>query len=125
MRLHTDLTIYKDSYALLSLAMKAVKNMPRDSKQLIGFKLRDDCGAILDSVREANTVTGADKVRFIDTLHKRLHSVEVFLRFSRDERLVSTGAYADAIKLTQSIGRQAGGWRREALTPVSHRSRPT
>lgn len=119
MALHTELTIYKDATALFALAMKVTTNMRRESKQLIGAKFRDECMEILHAVADANSVLGQEKVAFIDTLHKRLRGVEILMRLSRDQGLVPTSQYSQAIQLTQSIGRQAGGWRRKALAPVS------
>ena len=41
-----------------------------------------------------------------------------------DKRLIATPHYANAIKLTSSIGKQANGWRKYANSPASSGPRP-
>ena len=51
-------------------------------------------------------------------LIERLQVAELMLRLSMDKRLISKTAYAQAIELTTSIGKQANGWRRAAHRPL-------
>ena len=116
MALHTELPIYKVAYDLLDAITDLAKNMPRDFKQSIGGKLRDECIAIVVLVFRANT--HRDKEPHILSLIERLQVIELMLRLSRDKRLISTGQYAKAIELTNSVGKQANGWRRNAMSPA-------
>lgn len=116
MALHTNLPIYKVAYGLFDLGVDLAKNMPRDFKQSIGGKLRDECIEIMVLIFRANTAT--EKAPHLGILIERLQVAELLLRLSRDKRLISTGQYASAIELTQSIGKQAGGWRRSASRPL-------
>jgi hypothetical protein len=117
MALHTQLPIYKDAYALLDTITDLAKNMPRDFKVSMGGKLRDEVLEILVLVFRANVAR--DKAVHLCSLIERLQVAELLLRLSRDKRLISTGQYAKAIGLTGSVGKQAGGWRRSALSPAS------
>ncbi len=117
MALHTTLPIYKVAYNLLDLITDLAKNMPRDFKQSIGGKLRDECVEIVTLVFRANVAT--DKVPHLGILIERQQVIDLVLRLSRDKRLISTSQYAKAIELTGSIGKQANGWRRSSLSPVS------
>ena len=60
-----------------------------------------------------------DKAPHLGTLIERLQVAELLLRLSKDKRLISISQYAKAIELTNSVGKQAGGWRRSALSPAS------
>ena len=51
--------------------------------------------------------------------HQDDQAETVLLRLARDKRLISTGQYAKAVELTQSIGKQATGWRKSAASPVA------
>jgi len=117
MALHTHLPIYKVAYNLLDTITDLAKNMPRDFKASIGGKLRDECVEIVVLIFRANCAH--DKVPHLDLLIERLQVTELLLRLSRDKRLVSTGQYAQAIELTNSIGKQANGWRKYAAAPVA------
>ncbi|ENO76551.1 hypothetical protein B447_17446 [Thauera sp. 27] len=117
MALHTTLPIYKVAYDLLDAITDLAKNMPRDFKASIGGKLRDECVEIVVLIFRANTARA--KAPHLEALIERLQVTELLLRLGRDKRLISTGQYAKAVELTTSIGRQAGGWRRSAMSPVS------
>ena len=117
MALHTELPIYKVAYDLLDAITDLAKNMPRDFKASIGGKLRDECVEIVVLIFRANTAQ--EKAPHLSTLIERLQVAELLLRLSRDKRLISTGQYAKAIELTNSVGKQAGGWRRSALSPAA------
>lgn len=117
MALHTDLDIYKAAYELLGLVFDFVKNMRRDYKAPLGYKLRDECIELTTLICRANRAR--QKAPHIDSLIERTQVAEVLLRLSRDKELISTGQYARAIKLSTSVGKQAGGWRRQQLSPAS------
>jgi hypothetical protein len=121
MAIHTSLPIYKVTYDLLGLVVDIVKNMPREFKQSIGGEIRDECVKVTVLVFRANVAE--DKVPHLTELIERLQVAELLLRLARDKQFISTGQYARAIKLTDSIGKQATGWRK-ASTPVASRSRP-
>lgn len=115
--LHHQLPIHKAAYDLYDAVMGAAKNMPRDFKALLGGKLRDECMEIMTLIFRANVAR--DKAPHLTDLIERLQVVEITLRYCRDKQLVPTKVYAKAIELTGSIGKQAGGWRRSALSPAS------
>ena len=117
MALHTALPIYKVSYDLLDIITDLAKNMPRDFKASIGGKLRDECVEIVVLIFRANVAR--EKALHLDSLIERLQVTELLLRLSRDKHLISTGQYAKAIELTNSVGKQAGGWKRAAVSPAS------
>jgi hypothetical protein len=117
MALHQQLPIYKVAYELLDLITDLAKNMPRDFKVSIGGTLRDEVVKITVLVFRANVARA--KAMHLESLIERLQVIELLLRLSRDKRLISTGQYARSVELTDSIGKQAGGWRRSALSPAS------
>jgi hypothetical protein len=121
MALHFETEIYKVTYELLNLVTDFVKNMPRDLKVPIGGKLRDECIEISTLIYRANVAE--DKAPYLSTLIERAQVAELLIRLSRDRKLISIGQYSQAIELADSIGKQANGWRRSALTPVSHQPR--
>lgn len=113
MAIHTQLPIYKVAYDLLDVVTDLVKNMPRDFKQSIGGKVAQECVEIVVLVFRANCAK--EKTHHLDELIERLQVAELLLRLSRDKRLISVGQYAKAIELTNSVGKQAGGWRKSTM----------
>lgn len=110
----TNLPIYKVAYDLLDAITDLVKNMPREVKQSIGGKLRDECIEIVTLIFRANV--SQDKAPHLIVLLESLQVCELLVRLSRDKRLISTGQYAKVVEITTSIGKQANGWRRSAAS---------
>ena len=113
MALHKDLPIYKSAYDLLSITTEITRNIPRDFKRLIGEKVREECVEILVLIFKANVAT--HKTPYIETLLERLQVIELLLRLSRDKRFISTKQYSRAIDVTDSIGKQSSGWKKQQL----------
>jgi hypothetical protein len=116
MATHTELPIYKAAYDLLDVVTNFVKNMPRDFKQSIGGKISLECIDITVLVFRANVAR--DKEPHLMELLERLQVAELLIRLAKDKRLISQGAYAKAVELSTSIGKQANGWRRAANRPL-------
>lgn len=118
MALHSTLPIFKVAYDLLDVAVDLVRNMPRDVKSVIGGEIRDGCLKITVLIFRANT--RRDKVPHLLELIERVQKIELLLRLARDKHYIATGQYAKAVKLTDNIGRQANGWRKQsAASPVT------
>ena len=115
MAIHTELPIYKVAYTLLDVVTDLVKNMQRDFKRTIGEKIAVECVEITILVFRANVAQ--DKAPHLMELIERLQVINLMLRLATDKRLISRPAYASAVELTTSIGKQANGWRRSALRP--------
>lgn len=112
MAIHSDLPIHKTAYDLFCVVTKAARNMPRDVKQLVGGKIRDEMLDAFDHIYFANR--SKNKVPHIENVHRHILRAELMLRMSRDIGIVKTPAYAEAVELTRSIGKQATAWRRYA-----------
>jgi hypothetical protein len=94
------------------------RNFPRDVKMLLGAEIRDLCLAILALIYEANRAS--DKLAPLDSVLACQVKVEALLRVSRDMRFISPHQYAHAVAFTESIGRQAHGWRKKYVpSPVA------
>jgi hypothetical protein len=117
MAIHTDLPIHKTSCELLGVAIDAAKHMPRDFKSNLGVEIRKECIAIVLLIARANAAK--EKVPHIERLLEHVDVLQIVIRVCHEKRLVSNQIFADAIQLMGSIGRQAGGWKKSASSPVS------
>lgn len=111
MALHKDLPIYKAAYNLFDIATEITKHFPRDFKRLMGDKVREECVEILVLIFRANAAL--NKISHIELLLERLQVIELLLRLSRDKRFISTKQYASVIDITDAIGKQASGWKKQ------------
>jgi hypothetical protein len=94
------------------MSLEVTRNIPRDFKRLIGEEVRKECVQLMTLIFRANVAR--DKVPHIDKLLEHTQVIELLLRVSKDKKWISTTQYAEAIKLTDSIGRQASGWKKSA-----------
>ncbi len=112
MALHTPLPIYQTSYDLLGVAGDVVLNMRRDAKKVYGDQIINGCIEVALHVRRANMAV--DKEPFLLLLLERLEVIELVCRLCRDKGSIPTRHYAEIVQRTQSIGKQANGWRKDA-----------
>jgi hypothetical protein len=111
MALHSYLQIYASCYELLGAAGNVILNMRRDAKKVFGEKIIDACIELDLHVRAANMAQ--DKEPHLLKLLERLEVIELLTRLCRDKRYIASAQYAELVRHTQSIGRQANGWRKD------------
>lgn len=112
MALHHTLPIYKAAKQLLRLTLDLPKHMRKDAKFLIGRELLRESLAIMRLIRRANMAQGPAKVPYIDDILEKVQFIEDLVGACDDTHLVSKQQYAGVIEHTQSVGKQANGWKR-------------
>ena len=116
MAIISTLPIYRVTYELLQVVTRITKDMPRDYKQSLGNKVREECVELVSKIYRANC--SRDKRPHLEELRERLQVVELLLRLSKDMRLISTGQFAQTLELTDQVGRQSTAWLKYASSPV-------
>ena len=114
MAMHTDLSIYKVAFDLLSFSTDITRNIPRDLKQGLAAEVRRECIAVLMLIARANAAR-VKTVHLVDLL-ERVQVIEFLLRLFKEKRFISIPQHAAAIELTASIGKQANAWKRYTAT---------
>lgn len=118
MAMHTDLDIHKSAEELLGVALHLVRNIPRDMKQLVGAKIRDECLEVLVMISRANMAR--DKRPPLNALLESIHIINQLLRTMVSMQFISVPQHAKVMKLTASVGKQANAWKRSTATaPVT------
>lgn len=120
MALATSLEIYKQSSALLSLAVDVQANIPRAFRASMGTRIADECVDLLVLIGRANAARIADdRAMHIARLLEHLEVAVLLLRVAHDKKLISTKLWSTSITLTDSVGKQANGWLKHARTTRS------
>jgi len=117
MALASTLPIYRVTYELLQVVTRITKDMPRDYKQSLGNKVREECVELVVLIYRANC--SRDKRPHLEALQEHLQVAMLLLRLSKDMKLISTGQFAQTIELTDQIGRQSTGWLKSASSPAA------
>ncbi len=114
MALHHELQIYKAAYDLFGMAIDVTQNFPRDFKRSIGEKIRNECADIMVLIFRANVARDRDKVPHQEEILERVQVVELLLRVAKDKRWMPLNKYSAAILITESVGKQAQGWKKKS-----------
>jgi len=109
---YQHLPIYKLSYEILLRVMLVVKDFPRDHKYTLGQKLRDEVIALIVLIYRANS--SEHKSQIIGEILEKVLVVELLVRLSRDMLILSIKHYAGLVEMTESLARQAQGWKKSA-----------
>lgn len=118
---YQHLPIYKLTYDILLRIMQATKNFPREYKYTLGQKLKEEVIDLVILIYKANSAK--DKQHHIEMIVERVQLVQLLIRLCHDMRILQRKHYVDLAEKTDSLARQAQGWRR-AGKKVTGKSEP-
>ncbi|MGV6475398.1 four helix bundle protein [Azotobacter vinelandii] len=78
MAMHTQLSIHKSAEELLGVVLDLVRNIPRDMKQVVGGKLRDETLQVLVLIGRANMTR--QKLEHLNQLLESVWMIDYMLR---------------------------------------------
>ncbi len=120
MAIHTDLPIHRKGVELLTLAFEVQLHMPRAFKRLLGEKIAGHCVEMLDLMALANAARDRQqRAAYIRELLKCQRAATVLLRVGHDKECISHKLWAQSVQLLENIGRQGGGWLKNAEAPAT------
>lgn len=121
MALIEELPIYEHGCALLSLALDVQTQMPRDFKRTLGEKIHVLAVDMLQDMAAANAHRRAERLQYIDALLTRLRTLTALARvgYQHPKRLIGKELWARSVELVESIGKQAGGWRKQTQAEIT------
>jgi hypothetical protein len=118
---YQHLPIYRITYELLQKSVLTIKEFPRDYKFTIGQQLQETIVGLVVLIYKANTAK-AERLIYIEQLLEKIQVTELLIRLSQDMRLISKKDYGALVEMTQSLNKQAEGWRKSASKLASNKS---
>ena len=112
MALYYSLPVYRDTYQLILLLFKLVKEFPREYKYTLGQDMRRDTMRLIRHIYRANR--GEDRKEHLQDFADDFELVKLQVRLSQDLRLISPKQFSEVILLMDSIGKQISGWSRSS-----------
>lgn len=109
MALSEDLPIFRSSYDLLEKVIDLSKDLPRMLRYTVGERMIDQNLSMLSQVYRANLST--DKRLAITELLVSQRTLLMLLRVVYRQKAISSGRYAELLKLLDAIGKQATAWK--------------
>lgn len=107
---YQHLPIYKQTYDLLVRVTEITRGYPRDFKSFAG-QIREQVMEVVLLIYRANSVR-AERVRLLEQIGELMQVIELSLRLSCDLRLISKTQFSSVVAMTDSVIRQASGWRK-------------
>lgn len=104
--------IYRKIYDLLLWLMPHINRLPKFYKQVLGKSIMEECLALLGLVIKANKQRGAERIKSQLNLSDELDILRIFLRISKDLKLVSVKQYTYGAEKINEIGKMLSGWMR-------------
>jgi hypothetical protein len=90
--------------------MVVTKDFPREYKFTLGQKIKDEVIEMVVLIYRANSTE--NKAPVIELFLERLQVVELLIRLCHDLRVLPTKSYAAVVEKTESLGKQAQGWKK-------------
>ena len=113
MALSEELPIYKASYDLLEQLVDLAKDLPKFFRYSIGTRMVDLCLDMLALIYQAN-MDISQRQSALTALLISQRQLLLLLRVCYHQKALSTGRYAELMKLLDSIGRRATAWRQRS-----------
>lgn len=105
-----QLDIYKAAYDLLERLTDLAKDLPKFFRYSLGTRMVDLNLDMLGLVYRAN-MSREDRQNVLTDLLICYRQLQMLLRVCYHQKALSTGRYAELVKLLDSVGRQATAWK--------------
>lgn len=107
-----ELSIITHSYDLLTWTLGHTAKFPRSHRHSLGQRIEEKFYELLDLLVEAKMTS--DKSAQLRQAALRVEQLRMLYRAAKDVRVLPPNSHQHAIERLQEIGRQLGGWRRQA-----------
>ena len=114
MAIAQHLPIYKRAGDLARLIAELTKGWRRDFKRTLGEKALNECIDVSILIFRANSAAGQERAAYIQQALERIQVIELMLRLAVDLGLLTGAQHGRAIQITDDMGRQATGWKKNA-----------
>lgn len=110
MALSEELPIYKDSFDLLEQLTELSKDLPKFLRCTLGTRMVDLSLDMLGQIYRANMAMEGRQAVITDMLIS-YRQLLMLLRVCYHQKALSTGKYAELMKMLDSVGRQGTAWK--------------
>ena len=108
MTTYDNLPVYKTSYDLLLLIFNVVKEFKKEYKYTLWDSIKKEIINLISNIYKANSKT--DKKRNISTSREKVELLRLYLRLSKDLKIINLNKYIDINLLLESISKQLYAW---------------
>ncbi|MGE4444127.1 MAG: four helix bundle protein [Candidatus Altimarinota bacterium] len=108
MAIYENLPVYKTSYDLIILVFQTIKLFPKEYKYSLGDKIKNETIDLISNIYKANLVK--DKKEIIENARGNIEIVRLYIRISKDLKIINLSKFIDLNLLIESISKQLFAW---------------
>ena len=118
MTLSEHLPVYKTSYDLLLETFKFVSEFTKEYKYTLGDKIKNEILDIIASIYRANG-SFVNRLQNIRSAREKLESFRLYIRLSRDLKLLNLQKFIGINILIESVSKQLFFWEKSFDTKIA------
>ena len=107
-----ELPAVQKAYDLGKEILPRVAKYPKEYRYSLGERLNDNALDIIELLVQATYTR--EKARLLDQANVKLERMRFLLRLSHELGALSTKGFEHVMKMVTELGRQIGGWRKQA-----------
>lgn len=108
MAIYENLPVYKTSYDLIILVFQTIKLFPKEYKYSLWDKIKNETIDLISNIYKANLVK--DKKEIIENARWNIEIVRLYIRISKDLKIINLSKFIDLNLLIESISKQLFAW---------------
>lgn len=102
--------VFTRTYDLLTWLIPQVGKFPRVHRFGLGERIQRLALDFQDTLVAAGKSKGEPRMEFLKTADIRLEQLRLWVRFSRDNQLITIRQYEHVIRMMAEVGRLLGAW---------------
>ncbi len=104
----SDFKLFQNTYDFLLWLWPTISRFPKSEKYVLGEELKKITTSLLRNIIAFNN-TDIDKKKYLDNANIELEELRVFIRLSKDLKILDFKKYEFASKQLDEIGKLLGG----------------
>ncbi len=105
-----DIPIFKKAYDLYMFIYGLRNNIPKQDRYALWLRVEKASLDVLEGILHASALHKEEKKSVLDRTSIDLNMLRMFVRLSKDTKLIEAGKYAKIQQQIDEIGRMLGGW---------------
>ena len=111
-----DIPIFKKSYELYKTLYEIRVRIPKQDRYTLWQKCEDTSIKIIEGILKATSAHKKERLVLLENTSNDLNILRVFIRLSKDTKVIDQAKYEIIQSSIDEIGRMLGGWIRSTKT---------
>lgn len=109
-KLNLDIPIFQKAYELYKTFYQYLPDLPKNDRHTIGQRIENLILSVIESIVVASQLSKTEKLPVLQEASTKLDLLKVFVRLSKDLKIIDNKRYLTLESCIQEIGRMLGGW---------------